>query len=113
MSAVYVTNLSINSGTDFEQVFTLASSSGNSDLDLTGYTGEAKIAKHAGAAEANKVAFAVSFVSPNDGIISIALTEEQTSALSEGRYVYDVVLNDGSRKTRVVEGMAFVSKGVV
>jgi hypothetical protein len=113
MSAVYVNNLSINAGTDFEQVFTLASSSGNSDVDLSGYTGEAKLAKHAGAAEANKVSFAVSFVYPSEGVISISLTEEQTSVLSEGRYVYDVVINDGSRKTRVVEGMAFVSKGVV
>ena len=113
MSAVYVNNLTINTGTDFEQVFTLASSSGNSALDLNGYTGEAKLAKHAGAAEANKVAFAVSFVVPNDGIISIRLTDEQTATLNEGRYVYDVVLDDGSRKTRVVEGMAFVRKGVV
>lgn len=113
MSAVYVNNLTINTGTDFEQVYTLANSSGNGSLDLNGYTGEAKLAKHVGAAEANKVSFAVSFVVPSDGVLSIGLTDEQTSALSEGRYVYDVVIDDGSKKTRVVEGMAFVRKGVV
>lgn len=110
MSAVYVNNLVINTGTDFEQVFTLASSSGNNPLDLHGYTGEARLAKHP--YSQNKVDFTLNFVALDDGVISIGLTSGQTSDLKEGRYVYDVVLDDGSRKTKVVEGMVFVRKGV-
>lgn len=110
MSAVYVNNLIINTGTDFEQIFTLASSSGNSALDLSDYTAVAKLSKHP--YSANKVDFAVDFVLPQEGIIEISLTQAQTAALKEGRYVYDVVLDDGSKKTKVVEGMVFVRKGV-
>lgn len=110
MSAVYVNNLVINTGTDFEQVFTLASSSGNSALDLNGYSGEARLAKHP--YSKTKIDFSVNFVVPTEGVVSIGLTAGQTSALKEGRYVYDVVLDDGSRKTKVVEGMVFVRKGV-
>jgi hypothetical protein len=110
MSAVYVNNLVINTGTDFEQIFTLASSSGNSALNLSGFTGEAKLGKHP--YSTNKIGFAVSFVVVSEGVISISLTANQTATLKEGRYVYDVVLNDGTKKTKVVEGMVFVRKGV-
>ena len=110
MSAVYVNNLIINTGTDFEQIFTLASSSGNSALDLSDYTAVARLSKHP--YSANKVEFNVDFVLPQEGIIEISLTQSQTAALKEGRYVYDVVLDDGSKKTKVVEGMVFVRKGV-
>jgi hypothetical protein len=110
MSAVYVNNLIINTGVDFDQVFTLASSSGNSALNLSGYTAAAKLSKHP--YSATKVGFAVTFVVPSAGILQISLTQQQTAALKEGRYVYDVVLDDGSKKTKVVEGMVFVRKGV-
>lgn len=110
MSAVYVNNLVINTGTDFEQIFTLANSSGNSPLNLLGYTAESKLSKHP--YSTTKVAFAVSFVVPSEGILSISLSPEETSTLKQGRYVYDVVLDDGSRKTKVLEGMVFVRKGV-
>lgn len=110
MSAVYVNNLVINTGTDFEKVFTLGNSSGNAPLNLSGYTAESKMAKHAGAVE--KTAFNVSISAPTIGIVSIGLTAGQTASLKEGRYVYDLVLNDGNKKTRVVEGMVLVRKGV-
>jgi hypothetical protein len=110
MSAVYVNNLIINTGTDFDQIFTLASSSGNSALDLSGYTAVSKLSKHPNSS--NKIEFGVNFVLPTEGILEISLTQSQTAALKEGRYVYDVVLDDGSKKTKVVEGMVFVRKGV-
>jgi len=110
MSAVYVNNLIINTGTDFDQVFTLANSSGNSALNLSGYTAAAKLSKHP--YSTTKVGFAVTFVLPSQGILQISLSQEQTSTLKEGRYVYDVVLDDGSKKIKVVEGMVLVRKGV-
>ena len=110
MSAVYVNNLVINTGVDFEQTFTLASRSGNNVLNLSNYTAAAKLAKHP--SSTTKVGFAVTFLYPTAGIIKISLTPEQTADLKEGRYVYDIVLDDGSTKVKVVEGMVFVIKGV-
>jgi len=41
------------------------------------------------------------------------LTDTQTSAIEAGRYVYDLVITDGSgSKSRVVEGQATVTPGV-
>lgn len=110
MSAVYVNNLVINTGTDFEQVFTLANSSGNAPLNLSGYTGQAKMGKHADSK--NKINFTVAIDAPSTGIVSIGLTAGQTAELKEGRYVYDLVIDSGNKKTRVIEGMVLVRKGV-
>ena len=113
MSAVYVSNLTINTGTNFSQSFNLASSSGNSALDLTGYSVESKLAKHAGASESNKTSFSVSILDQSGGVISIGLTSGQTSNLNEGRYIYDLVITSSTGiKTRVIEGTALVRKGV-
>ena len=35
-----------------------------------------------------------------------------TTDIKPGRYLYDVVLNDGTQKVKVVEGMATVRAGV-
>ena len=41
-----------------------------------------------------------------------ALTAATTAVLKPGRYVYDVLLSDGSEKTRVIEGSALVTAGI-
>ena len=46
------------------------------------------------------------------GALKIALGSSITSALKAGRYSYDVLLNDGSLKTRIVSGSAIVTAGV-
>ena len=38
--AVYVSNLTVNTGTTFSQIFTLESADTNSATDLTGFTGK-------------------------------------------------------------------------
>ena len=43
--AAYISNIVIDGGADFEQVFNLESSS-NAPLDLTGFTATSKIKKH-------------------------------------------------------------------
>ena len=48
-----------------------------------------------------------------DGQVTLTLTDTVTTALSPGRYVYDLVVTDGSSiSTRVVEGQAIVTPGV-
>ena len=58
--------------------------------------------------------FDVKVLKPTSGEIIISLNSEQTSALKEGRYVYDVILisTQDNKIYRVVEGMALVNPGV-
>ena len=44
--AVYVSNLTVNTGTTFSQIFTLESADTNSATDLTGFTASAQMRKH-------------------------------------------------------------------
>jgi hypothetical protein len=111
MAAVYVSNIVINQGSDFSQVFNLADSS-NDQIDLTGFTLSAQIRKHAGSSVS--VDLNPTVVTPStQGGIRITLTDVQTSTLKPGRYVYDILITDTSGlKTRVVEGSAIVREGV-
>jgi len=48
-----------------------------------------------------------------DLLLIARLTDVITAAMSSGRYVYDVLLTDGSGdKTRVLEGQAILTPGV-
>tara|TARA_S200002703_G_scaffold145129_1_gene139298 strand:- start:3821 stop:4165 length:345 start_codon:yes stop_codon:yes gene_type:complete len=112
MAAVYVSNIVINQGVDFSQVFNLADSS-NDSIDLTDYVLTAQMRKHAGSSVSHNLNPTV-VQPPTSGGVRITLTDVQTSALKPGRYVYDIIVtqnNDGP-KTRVVEGSAIVREGV-
>lgn len=109
--AVYVSNLTINTGTDFNRIFTLESSATNSVLNLAGYNISSQMRKHAGST--GVTTFTTSIYSESGGQIQLGLTTSQTASLKPGRYVYDVVITDTENTTtRVVEGMVLVSQGV-
>jgi hypothetical protein len=108
--AAYVSNIVIDVGTDFIQTFNLEDS-GNAPLDLTSYTGSSFMKKHPSSLTTTAT-FAVSFPSPTQGQLRISLGSTVTNGLKPGRYVYDVLISDGSIKTRVVEGSAIVTAGV-
>ena len=78
---------------------------------MTGFTATSKIKKHPASLN-DKASFAVSFPNRTQGQLKIALGSSITSALKAGRYSYDVLLNDGSVKTRIVSGSAIVTAGV-
>ena len=107
--AIYVSNITIPGGADFQQTFFLESVS-NTPLDLTGYTGYAKL-KKSPASLNNSATFTVSFPSRITGKVKISLGSTITSTLRPGRYCYDILLDSGSTKTRVVEGSALVTSG--
>ena len=50
--AVYVSNLTVNTGTTFSQIFTLESADTNSATDLTGFTASAQMQKASGSSTA-------------------------------------------------------------
>ena len=108
--AAYISNIVIDAGADFNQVFNLETSA-NSPLDLTGFTATSKLKKHPASLK-EQATFSVSFTNRAQGELKIALGSSITSALKAGRYSYDVLLNDGSVKTRIVSGSAIVTAGV-
>ena len=112
MSAVYVTNLTVNAGADFAQTFTLENSQSNTVLNLTGYTAQAQMRKHSGSS--SYISFTASIPSPSFGKIRLYLTGTETSEIKPGRYVYDIVITDNATgvKLRVIEGMVLVREGV-
>ena len=112
MAAVYVSNIIINSGTNFSQTFTLEGADNNSPLILTGYTVSAQIRKYQGSSTA--INFTTSILQPPTlGKIIISLSSEQTTTIKPGRYLYDILLTDSySIKSRVVEGSVLVREGV-
>lgn len=108
--AVYVTNISIPGGADFDQTFFLESDS-NSPLDLTSYTGYSNLKKSPASTKTAAI-FQVTFPDAVMGKIKISLGSSITSSLKPGRYCYDILLYDGTKKIRVVEGSAMVTAGI-
>ena len=106
-----ISNLFIDQGADFTTTVTINDSTGSA-LDLTGYTALAMIRKTY--QSATSTTFTSIFDSDRtSGQITISLTDTQTAALEDGRYVYDLVITDSSgTKTRVVEGIATINPSV-
>ena len=109
--AVYVSNLTVNTGTTFCQIFTLESASTNSATDLTGFTASAQMRKHPGASSATD--FTTSIINATGGKVRVGLTTSETASLKPGRFMYDILIKDTSGEvTRVVEGAVLVREGV-
>ena len=106
-----ICNLFIDQDADFTTTVTINDST-NAALDLTGYTATAMLRKSY--KSTTSASFTLAFVNPRtSGQITLTLTDVQTAALSEGRYVYDLVITDsGGDKTRVVEGIATIKPSV-
>ena len=102
--AVYVNNITVDTGTNFYREFYLDSIDGT-PLDLTGYTAKSEVRKHPQSVGA-ATTFSVSFVDRSNGLIRLSLSKQETTKIKPGRYVYDVMLTDSSyKKSIVVEGM--------
>ena len=71
-------NLVLDQGVDFEATFTIRNEDASS-LNLTGYTGEAKIRKHPAATKFNS--FVVSFPNRVNGQIKVALASTITTTI--------------------------------
>ena len=109
--AVYIANLQIDTGVDFQHGFSLGDNDTGSYLNLTNYTATSQMRKWAGSSTA--VSFASTVTDPENGQIQISLGSTETVDLKPGRYVYDVNLEDaGGYKYKVVEGMVLVRAGV-
>ena len=109
--AVYVSNITIEQGFDFDTSFQLEDTRTNEFLNLVGAGTSAMLRKHS--ASKTQVSFASSVADPETGIISITLSANKTVSLKPGRYVYDVqIITSGGRKYKAIEGNALVRSGV-
>lgn len=110
MSAVYVHNINVNSGTDYEQEYDMYEVGGKI-CDLTNYTARAQLRKHRGSATA--VSFTIGFVDRTAGKVKLSIPSWQTSRLKPGRYVYDILFTKPAGTQEIVlEGNVNVRAGI-
>jgi len=106
MAAVH--NLYIDQGADFSAEIGIFDDF-NTPWDLNGYTGAAKIKKSYSSSTSTPFTVTVN----SAGTVTLALTSTNTASLSEGRYLYDVVITSAAgTKTRVIEGLVTINPGV-
>jgi hypothetical protein len=102
-----VANLYIDQGTDFSAIIALKSQNG-APLVLDGYTVASQFRKSYQSSTA--VTFNVSIVNAAEGKIQLQLTDQATSGIRAGRYLYDVEITSpsGDRK-RALEGIVVLT----
>ena len=108
--AVPSVNITIDSGTNFQNTFTMKNPDGTV-IDLTGYSGTSKIRKHP-TDSLNVQSFIVG-ISSSTGVITISMGSTTTADLGKGRNYYDVILtNSDGEIYKVFEGTAIVNPTV-
>lgn len=110
-------NLTINSGADFINDFTVKTTSGTA-FDFSGagttWTGSSQIAKSVsiGSSGYAVATFNVGFTSAAGGKFQISLGSTDTRSLTEGRYVYDVLVSSGTTVYKIIDGNIIVKPGI-
>ena len=102
-----VANLFIDQGTDFSAIVALKSQDGT-PIQLGGYTVASQFRKSYQSSTA--VTFTVSIIDAANGKIKLQLSDQDTSAIRAGRYLYDVEITSpsGDRK-RALEGIVVIT----
>jgi hypothetical protein len=103
-------NLTIDQGSTYSISIELSDALGNS-LDLSGYIIRAQLRKSYGSNTFTEFTTS-SGTNPENGVITLSLTSEQTGALRPGRYVYDIEIENEDEVTRVLEGIITVTPEV-
>ncbi len=109
----YAADLVINGGADFTTNYEVVGTS-NTAFNLEGYSGSSQMRKSAaiGSGTTATATFAVGFTSAANGKFKISLGSTQTANLSEGRYIYDVLVSSGSTIYRITDGNILVRGGI-
>ena len=105
-----IQNLTVDQDADFTQTLTVKDSTGTV-VDISGQTVTSKLRKtHL---STSSTSFTTALVSATDGTCSITLTDTVTSALTEGRYVWDLTTTtSGGLITRRIEGRVTITPSV-
>jgi len=108
--AVPAVNITIEQGADFASTFTITNSDGSS-YNLLNTSAVAKLKKFP--ESDTSFSFSTS-ITVSTGKITLSMSNSVTSTIPSGRYYYDILLTNSvsGLKTRVIEGMAFVSSSI-
>jgi hypothetical protein len=108
--AAYV-ELTIEQGANLTSTVTVSDTQGDS-VNLSTYSASAQLRKSYYSSSANTLTATIT--GNSNGQITLSMTAANTSLLTPGRYVYDLVITNSTdnSKTRVVEGTAVVLPSV-
>ena len=106
-------NFTILGGANFQGDFEVVRTS-NSAFNLEGYSGSSQMTKSTsiGSTSFPAATFTVGFTSAADGKVRISLAGTDTKTLTEGRYMYDVLVSSGNTFYTLVNGNILVRPGV-
>lgn len=109
---IFVNNIIIYTGTDFEQTFTLQNANDLNPLDLTDYDGCAEIKTNE--YSLTKTPFIITFTNRLLGQVKLSLPSSTTENLKAGNYIYDFFLKNSNQNStiKVSEGKVFIKKSV-
>ena len=104
-----IANLTLDQGATFNSDVTVKDANGNA-FNLTGYTASAKMAKGYSSTRTRTTITCTVAGDATTGVVTMSLTADQTAALEEGRYLYDleILQTSSSTITRVIEGIITV-----
>ena len=110
MSAVYVHNITIDNGADYEQEYDMFEVGGRV-IDLTGFSAKAELRRHRGSK--TSTSFIIGFIDRKNGKIKLSIPNYITSKLKPGRYIYDILFTKPSGTREIVlEGSVRVRQGI-
>ena len=106
-------NLTIYGGSALTADFNIVDTASTA-YDLSGFTGSSQMAKSVsvGATLGSQATFTVGFTSAADGKIRVSYGATQTGALTEGRYVYNVLVSSGTTIYSIANGNILVYAGI-
>ena len=98
-------NLTTYGGANFKANFNVVDTS-NAAYNFTDWTVSSQMQKSvgAGATTIPTSTFTVGFTSAYDGKFSLTLTAAATTSISEGRYMYNVLVSSGTTTYNIVNG---------
>jgi hypothetical protein len=100
------TEITIEQGATFSTTVNVEDAYYN-PVNLTGYSASSQMRKSYYSSSATNITASVTGTS--NGEITLSMTAANTASLTPGRYLYDLIINDGANNvTRVVEGIATV-----
>ena len=109
--AIYISNLTVHTGTDFTQTFVFESEASNSALDISNYTGSGQLKRYDTSSKAAD--FTLDFGQGATGRLTVSMTATTTADIKPGRYFYDIrLVSDLGVVEKVVEGTAIVKQSV-
>ena len=106
-------NLTIYGGANFRANFNVFDTS-NAAFNFTDWTGSSQMQKSvgAGATTLPTSTFTVGFTSAYDGKVALTLTSAATTSISEGRYMYNVLVSSGTTTYNIINGDILVYQGI-